>query len=62
MGTNPYSGLVQGKDGNFYGTTEGGWSDYGTVFKLTPGGVLTTLVKFTGTDGQQQRQVLRAPA
>ena len=41
---------MQGGDGNFYGTTVwGGADDYGTVFKLTPGGVLTTLVEFTGT-------------
>ena len=44
-----------GSDGNFYGTTyQGGASDYGTVFKLTPGGVLTTLVDFTGTTGSNK--------
>ena len=43
---------MQGNDGNFYGTTlYGGANDWGTVFKLTPGGVLTTLVEFTGTSG-----------
>ena len=48
-GAYPYAGLVQGLDGNFYGTTaSGGASDLGTVFKMTPGGVLTTLVEFTG--------------
>ena len=26
-------------------------SGWGTVFKMTPGGVLTTLVEFTGTAG-----------
>jgi uncharacterized repeat protein (TIGR03803 family) len=35
-GNDPQSGLVQGSDGNFYGTTEdGGTNDGGTVFKLT---------------------------
>jgi uncharacterized repeat protein (TIGR03803 family) len=35
-GTLPVAGLVQGSDGNFYGTTEsGGANDLGTVFKLT---------------------------
>jgi uncharacterized repeat protein (TIGR03803 family) len=53
-GGNPYAGLIQAADGNFYGTTsEGGVNDYcylatgcGTVFKITPGGVLTTLYSF----------------
>jgi uncharacterized repeat protein (TIGR03803 family) len=55
-GANPYAGLTLGNDGNFYGTTyygttwEGG-SGYGTVFKVTTNGTLTTLVSFNGTDG-----------
>ena len=49
---NPYAGLVQGTDGNFYGTTsEGGANGYGTVFKITPSGTLTTLHSFDVTDG-----------
>ena len=52
-GGNPYAGLVQGSDGNFYGTTFGrGANGYGTVFKITPAGALTSLHSFTGTDGQ----------
>jgi len=50
----PYYGLVQGNDGNFYGTTWGGGAKgCGTVFKMTPSGVLTTLYSFAGypTDG-----------
>jgi len=63
-GANPQWGpLVQGIDGNFYGTTSGGGiynsgcfrsSDgyCGTVFKVTPGGTLTTLHPFdNGADG-----------
>ena len=43
----PYAGLVQGSDGNFYGTTMwGGTANYGTVFKLTPEGTLTRLHSF----------------
>lgn len=48
----PFGTLVQGTDGNFYGTTnEGGANYYGTVFKITPGGALTTLHSFDFTDG-----------
>ena len=50
-GGNPYAGLVQASDGNFYGTTfERGANGYGTVFKITPSGTLTTLYSF----GSQQ--------
>lgn len=52
-GQNPYTSLIQGSDGNYYGTTEGsGGSDIGTVFKLTPKGVETVLYNFPNqTDG-----------
>ena len=53
-GNRPYDGLVQGSDGNFYGTTEyGGTAELGTVFKITPGGDFTVLVNFTGPNGDQ---------
>jgi len=43
----PGAGLVEGTDGNFYSTTEsGGDLNGGTVFQLTPGGVLTVLHTF----------------
>lgn len=61
-GAYPTGGLVQGTDGNFYGTTIGGGSgdptgcpnfynlypanSCGTVFKITPAGSLTTLYNF----------------
>jgi uncharacterized repeat protein (TIGR03803 family) len=47
-GANPWFGtLVQGRDGNFYGTTNyGGANNAGTVFKMTPAGALTTLYNF----------------
>jgi uncharacterized repeat protein (TIGR03803 family) len=64
-GANSYAALVEGTDGNFYGTTDlGGGSSFcyardplgcGTVFEITPGGVLTTLYRFCSqsncTDG-----------
>ena len=46
-GTSPYAGLVQGTDGNFYGTTYGGGAKAaGTVFEIAPTGKLTTLYSF----------------
>ncbi len=43
----PLAGLVQGSDGNFYGTTYfGGANDAGVVFKITATGALTTLYSF----------------
>ena len=50
-GANPFAGLVQATDGNFYGTTTGGGAGYGTVFKITPQGALTVLHNFSGGDG-----------
>jgi len=48
-GSFPQQGVVQGTDGNFYGTTADGGAldnDYGTVFKMTPSGALLTLYSF----------------
>jgi uncharacterized repeat protein (TIGR03803 family) len=50
----PQAGLVQGSDGNFYGTTEyDGTNNNGTVFRISPSGICTTLYSFVGypTDG-----------
>jgi uncharacterized repeat protein (TIGR03803 family) len=45
----PSAALVQGTDGNFYGTTSaGGTHHQGTVFKIDPAGNLTTLHSFSG--------------
>src|SRR5579862_902732 len=46
-------GLIQATDGNFYGTTnEGGASKFwGTIFEVTPTGILTTLHSFQLSDG-----------
>jgi uncharacterized repeat protein (TIGR03803 family) len=46
----PRAGLVEGPDGNFYGTTRGSIA-YGTVFRLSPTGVLATIAQFDGTNG-----------
>ena len=52
-GSSPFAGLIQGTDGNFYGTTGfGGGLGLGTLFRITPGGALTTLHSFNGaSDG-----------
>jgi uncharacterized repeat protein (TIGR03803 family) len=43
--------MIYGRDGNFYGTTEtGGPGGSGTIFKMTSGGVLTTLHDFSSDD------------
>jgi len=53
-GTFPHGGLVQGKDGNFYGTTElGGPERLGTVYRITAQGKLSTLHSFNGSEGYQ---------
>jgi len=58
-GANPFGGMVQGTDGNLYGTTSaGGVDNDGTVFKITLGGTLTTLHSFVGTDGATPYAVL----
>ena len=58
-GEYPSAGLIEGNDGNFYGTTAGDsdetvdsiFPDAGTMFKITPSGMLTTLVAFDLTKG-----------
>jgi uncharacterized repeat protein (TIGR03803 family) len=48
-GSKPYGGLVNGGDGSLYGTTRtGGGHGFGTIYKITPGGSLTTLYSFRG--------------
>jgi len=43
----PYASLVQGIDGNLWGTTQqGGAHGSGTIYKITPDGQLTTLYNF----------------
>jgi len=54
-GRYPQGPLVRDAGGNLYGVTSaGGALDSGTVFTLTPAGILTTLYSFTGgPDGAQ---------
>jgi uncharacterized repeat protein (TIGR03803 family) len=58
-GASPEAGLVQGSDGNFYGTTAfggpGGSDTNGTVFQMTPAGIFTNLISFNSTNGAGPR-------
>jgi uncharacterized repeat protein (TIGR03803 family) len=52
-----YAGLIQATDGDLYGIMDvGGAYGYGTIFKITPRGTLTTLYSFCSqndcTDGE----------
>ena len=61
-GSYPEAGLIQAGNGDFYGTTHGGGTNCtdtfgcGTIFKITPGGALTTVYSFCAqsscTDGE----------
>jgi len=59
----PDGGVIEGIDGNFYGTTayDGACGNYGTVYKLTSEGKLTTLHSFCGgTDGASPGGLVQA--
>lgn len=50
-GVKPYCGFIQATDGNFYGLAGGGANSAGTIFEMSPSGVVTTLHNFTVEDG-----------
>lgn len=51
-GTQPLGGVIQAVDGDFYGTTPyGGSAGFGTLYKMTADGSVTTLISFTGPNG-----------
>ncbi len=64
-GQGPFGPLVQGTDGNFYGTTgERGANGYGTIFQITPSGTLTTIYNFCSqtkcADGHNSEGLIQA--
>jgi uncharacterized repeat protein (TIGR03803 family) len=54
-GASPIGGLVQGNDGVLYGTAGAGGTNlsFGTIFKLTTNGDLSSIFNFHFTDGEQ---------
>ncbi|HSU53775.1 MAG TPA: choice-of-anchor tandem repeat GloVer-containing protein, partial [Candidatus Dormibacteraeota bacterium] len=63
-GATPWAGLIEGRDGQLYGTTYSGGAStnvdqdavgFGTVFKVSPSGGLTCLASFYGTNGSHPR-------
>jgi uncharacterized repeat protein (TIGR03803 family) len=51
-GETPKGTIIQGSDGNFYGTTAaGGLNGFGSIYKMTPAGALTILHSFSEGDG-----------
>src|SRR5208282_1347627 len=53
--------LVLGTDGSFHGgTLYGGAFGYGTLFKITEKGILTTLYNFDGADGRSFKYLVQA--
>jgi len=66
-GSSPWASVAEGSDGNLYGTTYAGGSSghfysdnqsAGTVFRVTPDGVLTSLCSFVGPNGSHPRGAL----
>jgi uncharacterized repeat protein (TIGR03803 family) len=64
-GLNPQTALLQGLDGNFYGTAPGGMYDNGVFYRVTPSGELTTLYNFCSNswclEGEGPGAIVRAP-
>jgi uncharacterized repeat protein (TIGR03803 family) len=66
----PEAGVIQGIDGNFYGTTQSGGTGTctgeipgcGTIFKVAPSGTFTSLHSFQVTDGSfPARKLVQGP-
>ena len=47
----PMGSLIEGNDGNLYGTSTTGASGSGALFQMTPNGAITVLHPFASTDG-----------
>ncbi|HLH55425.1 MAG TPA: choice-of-anchor tandem repeat GloVer-containing protein [Verrucomicrobiae bacterium] len=58
-GSHPRAGLMQSSDGNLYGAaSDGGSFGVGTLFRLSPGGILSTIAEFDGYNGARPEAAL----
>ena len=60
-GWNPTGALIQASDGNLYGTTNaGGRHGFGTLYRVTTDGALTTLHSFSRSEGISYSPLIQA--
>src|SRR3954447_2476507 len=58
----PNATLIQAADGNLYGTTlQGGDDGEGSVFRVSPGGTITTIVSFEDTNAFPAGSLVEGP-
>jgi uncharacterized repeat protein (TIGR03803 family) len=57
-GMEPYGGLVEARDGYFYGTTASGGIGFGTIFRVDLTGTVETLFLFSGANGNRPEGAL----
>jgi uncharacterized repeat protein (TIGR03803 family) len=58
-GAEPKAPLTEGTDGNVYGVaSQGGANELGTMFRVSPAGVITLLHSFAGSDGSKPESAL----
>src|SRR5260370_25555399 len=57
-GAHPTAELVLGLDGNYYGTAHNGGTTNGTVFRMSPAGVVTNLLSFGMSNGANPHAAL----
>ncbi len=61
-GGTPTSSLIEGSDGNLYGTTTTGGIGNGTLFRMSLAGAITVLHNFSTSDGSQAGSLIQTSA